>query len=67
MKNYNEIFVRELINRNYARNTIKNYSSHLKHFLEFSVNTNFNQKNALAYFLKLKQQQQSKDVLLGLQ
>lgn len=54
MKNYNEIFVRELINRNYARNTIKNYSSHLKHFLEFSVNTNFKPEERIGIFLETK-------------
>ncbi len=52
MRNYLEEFVRELKNRNYARNTIKTYSGHLKHFLTFSRNTDLAPEKRIAVFLE---------------
>lgn len=36
MRNYLDEFIKELKNRNHAKNTIRTYSGHLKHFLTFS-------------------------------
>jgi integrase/recombinase XerD len=52
MVDYLQMFVRELKNRNYARNTIKSYSVHLKHCLEYSQKTKLEPENRSAIFLE---------------
>ena len=52
MRSYLEEFVRELKNRNYARNTIKTYSGHLKHFLIFSRKSKYEPEKRIAIFLE---------------
>ena len=49
---YLQEFRRELKNRNYSRNTIKNYSSHLKHFLDFGRSTRFDPGKRISIFLE---------------
>ena len=52
MRNYHEEFIRELNNRNYARNTIRTYSSHIKHFLTFSRKSTYDPENRISVFLE---------------
>ena len=54
MRNYIEEFVREMNNRNYAWNTIRVYSGHLKHFLTFSRKSDFEPAKRIAVFLEKK-------------
>jgi site-specific recombinase XerD len=51
MKYYLDQFIRELKNRNYARNTIKVYSSHLKHFLIFGSLSELDPYQRISVFL----------------
>ena len=55
MKNYLDDFVREMKNRNYSRNTIRIYSGHLKHFIEFSRRTDFVPEKRIAVFLETEE------------
>ncbi len=52
MKNYLEDFTRELKNRNYSKNTVRIYTGHLKHFLEYSRKTDFDPERRIALFLE---------------
>ncbi len=52
MRNYLEEFIREMKNRNYAKNTIRTYSGHLKHFLTFSRKSMFEPEKRIAVFLE---------------
>ena len=52
MKNYLQIFIRELKNRNYAPNTIRTYSTHIKHFLDFSFSTKLEPYERISVFLE---------------
>lgn len=52
MRNYLEDFIRELKNRNYARNTIRTYSNHIKHFLTFSRESIYEPEKRIAVFLE---------------
>ncbi len=54
MKNYLDDFIRELKNRNYAKNTIKTYSGHLKSFLTFSQKNELEPGKRIAVFLETK-------------
>lgn len=51
MDDYYEVFIREMKNRNYARNTVSVYSRHIKHFLEFSRLTTFDPETRISVFL----------------
>lgn len=51
MEKYLEVYIREMKNRNYARNTIKIYSKHVENFLEFGRKLNFNPKTRISVFL----------------
>ena len=55
MKNYLDDFIREMKNRNYSQNTIRIYSGHLKHFLEFSRRTCFEPEKRIAVFLETEE------------
>ena len=50
-KNYLKQFIIELKTRNYARNTFKFYSNHLKHFLDYSKNNKLPPGSGIAAFL----------------
>ena len=52
MKNYLGDFRRELQNRNYSRNTVRVYTGHLSHFLEFSRRTDYKPEKRIAVFLE---------------
>jgi integrase/recombinase XerD len=52
MRNYLEEFIRELKNRNYSKNTIRTYSGHLKHFLEYSRTTDYEPEMRISLFLE---------------
>jgi len=52
MRNYLDEFIRELKNRNYAKNTIRTYSGHLKHFLTFSRKSMHEPEKRIAVFLE---------------
>ena len=52
MRNYLEEFIREMENRNYAKNTIRTYSGYLKHFLTFSKKSMFEPEKRIAVFLE---------------
>ena len=52
MKNYLEDFRRELKNRNYSRNTVRIYTGHIRHFLEFSRKTDYEPEKRIAVFLE---------------
>lgn len=52
MQNYQKLYKRELVNRNYAPNTIRNYSSYLTKFLQFAQNSNMKPDDRIADFLQ---------------
>ena len=52
MRNYLEEFIRELKNRNYSKNTVRIYSGHLRHFLEFSRRTQYEPGQRISLFLE---------------
>ena len=52
MRNYLDEFIRELKNRSYAKNTIRTYSGHLKHFLTFSRKSMYEPEKRIAVFLE---------------
>lgn len=54
MTDYYSIFVREMKNRNYSRNTIRVYSMHIKHFLEFCRQTKHDPRSRISVFLESK-------------
>lgn len=54
MGNYSEQFIREMKNRNYSRNTIRIYSIHIKHFLEFGARTSHDPEARISVFLEKK-------------
>lgn len=54
MEKYLEVYIREMKNRNYAQNTIKIYSNHLQHFLEFGRMSNSDPKTRISVFLNNK-------------
>ena len=54
MKNYLGDFTRELKNRNYSKNTVRIYTGHLRHFLDFSRKTDFDPEKRIAVFLEKK-------------
>ncbi len=52
MRNYLGEFIRELKNRNYACNTIRTYSNHIKHFLTFSRESTYEPEERISVFLE---------------
>jgi site-specific recombinase XerD len=54
MRDYLEEFLRELKNRNYAKNTIRAYTGHLKQFLTFSRESKLEPRERIAVFLENK-------------
>ncbi len=55
MKNYLDVFLREMKNRNYSRKTIKVYSWHLKQFLDFSRKFSLDPAERIAVYLEKEQ------------
>ena len=55
MKNYQEVFIREMKNRNYAQNTIRMYSAYLNQFLVFGRRSELEPDERIAVFLEKNQ------------
>ena len=51
MENLLKTYIIELKNRNYARNTIKSYSKHIRHFLEYSKKNSGDPAKRIPLFL----------------
>jgi integrase/recombinase XerD len=52
MDHFLDAFIRELKNRGYAQNTMKNYGSHVERFLEFKARTSYGPRERISRFLE---------------